>query len=97
MRYLSDLVEMSDNLVLDGRINTVISGTKAQRIELINALNKMEAEGEITYGVHVSTSSIMSCYVRDRKNAHIHFVDGANGGYTMAAKQIKAKKGKEIY
>ena len=94
MRYLSDLVEMSDNLVLDGRINTVISGTRAQRIKLISALDKMEAEGEITYGVHISTSSIMSCYVRDMKNAHIHFVDGSHGGYTMAAKQIKAKKEK---
>jgi hypothetical protein len=92
MRYLSDLVEMSDNLVLDGRINTVISGTRAQRAELIEALNKMESEGEITYGVHISTSSIMSCYVRDMKNAHIHFVDGSQGGYTMAARQIKTKK-----
>lgn len=91
-RYLSDLVEMSDNLVLDGRINTVISGTRAQRVELIEALNEMESEGEITYGVHISTSSIMSCYVRDMKNAHIHFVDGSQGGYTMAARQIKAKK-----
>lgn len=91
-RYLSDLVEMSDNLVLDGRINTVISGTRAQRIELIEALDKMESAGEITYGAHISTSSIMSCYVRDMKNAHIHFVDGSQGGYTMAARQIKDKK-----
>ncbi|TKC57118.1 DUF3095 domain-containing protein [Pedobacter hiemivivus] len=91
-RYLSDLVEMSDNLVLDGRINTVISGTRLQRIELIAALDKMESEGEITYGAHISTSSVMSCYVRDMKNAHIHFVDGSQGGYTMAARQIKSKK-----
>lgn len=92
MKYLSDLVEMSDNLVLDGRINTVISGTMAQRIELIAALNKMESAGEIIYGAHISTSSIMSCYVRDMKNAHIHFIDGSQGGYTMAARQIKTKR-----
>lgn len=91
MRYLSSLVEMSDNLVLDGRINTVISGTRAQRLQLIAALDKMESEGEIIYGAHISTSSIMSCYVRDMKNAHIHFVDGSQGGYTMAARQIKQK------
>lgn len=91
-QYLSDLVEMSDNLVLDGRINTVISGTRAQRIQLIEALDKLESEGEIIFGAHISTSSIMSCYVRDMKNAHIHFVDGSQGGYTRAAREIKAKK-----
>ncbi|WP_432713670.1 DUF3095 family protein [Pedobacter sp.] len=92
MRYLSELVEMSDTLVLDGRINMVISGTKAQRIELLENLDVMESSGEIIYGVHISTSSIMSCYVRDMKEAHIHFVDGSQGGYTMAATQIKNKK-----
>jgi hypothetical protein len=96
MRYLNNLVEMSDNLVLDGRINTVISGTRVQRVELIAALDRMESEGEIIYGAHISTSSIMSCYVRDMKNAHIHFVDGSQGGYTMASRQIKQKNSPDL-
>jgi hypothetical protein len=51
----------------------------------------MEAEGEILYGLHTSGASIMSCYVRDQKDGHIHFVDGADGGYTKAAKVLKGK------
>lgn len=34
----------------------------------------------------------MTCYIEDRKYKHIHFVDGADGGYTEAAKELKAKR-----
>jgi Protein of unknown function (DUF3095) len=89
--YLHNLVSMSDTLVIDGRINTVISGTAEQREMLVNELNKLEAEGEILYGLYVSKESVMSCYVRNLNDTHIHFIDGAEGGYTKAAGVIKKK------
>lgn len=89
--YLNSLVEMSDTLVIDGKINTVITGTPQQREQLQNALDGMEAAQEIYYGLHVSSESVMSCYVRDLKDGHIHFVDGAEGGYTKAAGILKQK------
>ncbi|MBD1393051.1 DUF3095 domain-containing protein [Mucilaginibacter glaciei] len=89
--YLENLVEMSDTLVIDGKINTVISGTAKQRIALQRALDVFEARGEIIYGLHVSKESVMSCYVRDMVDDHIHFVDGSEGGYTQAAMMLKAK------
>ena len=89
--YLRNLVSMSDTLVIDGRINTVISGTAEQREMLVNELNKLEAEGEIFYGLYVSKESVMSCYVRNLNDRHIHFIDGAEGGYTKAAGMIKKK------
>ena len=82
---------MSDTLVIDGKINTVISGNKEQRQALQQYLDELEAAGEIIYGLHVSNASVMSCYVRDMKDGHIHFVDGSDGGYTQAARVIKAK------
>lgn len=91
MRYLKRLVEMSDTLVIDGRINTVISGTADQRQRLTKALDQLEREGTIWYGIHVSNSAVMSCYVRDLEDGHIHFVDGAEGGYTKAAGMLKGK------
>lgn len=90
-RYLKRLVEMSDTLVMDGKINTVISGTELQRQQLFKILDELETEGEIIYGFHISNASIMSCYVRDMKDDHIHFVDGAEGGYTKAAAILKGK------
>ena len=90
--YLQKLVELTDTLAIDGRINTVIIGTSDQRISLISFLDHLESSNKIKYGLHVSQESVMSCYVRDMgTNEHIHFVDGADGGYTRAANSLKKK------
>ena len=39
--------------------------------------------------VLISRESVMTCYIENRNAKHIHFVDGADGGYTEAAKEIK--------
>jgi hypothetical protein len=54
-------------------------------------LNALEEADEIRYALYVSSESVMSCYVRDLKDDHIHFVDGAEGGYTKAAGVLKLK------
>ena len=89
--YLNQLVALSDTLVMDGKINTVISGTNKQRELLQVALDEMEKNGEISYGLFVSKESVMSCYVRNMNEDHIHFVDGSEGGYTRAAGVLKKK------
>ena len=91
-RYLNKLVELTDTLTIDGRINTVIIGTSEQRISLISFLDQLERSNKIKYGLYVSQESVMSCYVRDMgTNEHIHFVDGSDGGYTRAANSLKKK------
>jgi Protein of unknown function (DUF3095) len=94
--YLNNLVDMSDTLVIDGKINTVISGTPRQREQLEAALNEIEKDGDIYYGLFVSKESVMSCYVRNMNDRHVHFVDGAEGGYTKAATVIKKKLGLKV-
>jgi hypothetical protein len=42
--YLDRLVQLSDTLMIDGRINTIISGTAAQREALIAALGRFVKE-----------------------------------------------------
>ncbi|MEO6613472.1 MAG: DUF3095 domain-containing protein [Chitinophagaceae bacterium] len=91
--YLNQLVNMSDTLVIDGKINTVISGTTQQREQLVTALNQLEEAGDIYYGIFVSKESVMSCYVRSMNDKHVHFVDGSEGGYTRAAGVLKKKLG----
>ncbi|MCX2574950.1 DUF3095 domain-containing protein [Pedobacter sandarakinus] len=90
-KYLQQLVEMSDTLVIDGRINTVIIGTEKQRLALQGVLDALEQDNIIHYGLYVSGESVMSCYVRDLSDDHIHFVDGGDGGYTKAAAVLKQK------
>jgi hypothetical protein len=89
--YLDQLVAMSDTLIIDGRINTVISGSAEQRKELVTALDQLEKNKDILYGFHISKASVLSCYVRSMNEGHIHFVDGAEGGYTNAALMLKKK------
>lgn len=89
--YLKRLVELSDTLTIDGKISTVITGTVKQRELLVASLNEMEQAGEIIFGWHTNKESVISCYVRDRLDQHIHFVDGSEGGYTQAAGMLKQK------
>lgn len=89
--YLYKVSQLSNTLMIDGNINSVISGTEHSINELIHFLEKQEKTGDLTYGVHITHSSIMSCYVLDLKKNHVHFVDGTEGGYTTAAKMFKAK------
>ncbi|SFD20764.1 DUF3095 family protein [Algibacter pectinivorans] len=89
--YLKELTQLSDILVIDGRINMVISGTSKQRKLLTTFLDGLEKNKHIVYGIHVSNRSIMSCYVQNRNAKHIHFVDGGSSGYTRAAKVLKRK------
>jgi len=88
---LRRITEFSDTLAIDGRINTVITGTPEQRRQLIAELDQLEQKGVIRYGIHVSPESIVSCYVRGRDNEQVHFVDGSEGGYTQAARVLKGK------
>lgn len=90
-KQLSELVKMSDTLVVDGRISTVIAGNKSKRMELLDFLQDCETGGRLYYGMHISEASVMSCYVHNAHNRHYYFVDGADGGFTRAASIMKAK------
>ena len=92
--YLERIRKLSDTLMIDGSINTVFSGSLEAITEFTDFLNTKEQKGDLMYGLHITHSSIMSCYVRDRNNKHIHFVDGTEGGYTAAAAMLKKKKAK---
>lgn len=89
--YLKKLVELSETIVMNGMLNTIISGTEEQRIKLETKLDDLEKKSEIIFGMSISDESIMSCYVQDRINNHVHFIDGSEGGYTAAASVLKKK------
>ena len=53
-------------------------------------LEKGAAEGIIRFGLHAQSEAMMTCIVPSiLTNDHLHFVDGAEGGYTAAAQAIK--------
>ena len=93
--YLKQVISNSDILMIDGRINTIISGTEKQRLQFITYLEEKENAGDLIFGHHVTDESIMTCYIRNRNEDHIHFVDGSKGGYTQAAVELKSKLAKK--
>jgi hypothetical protein len=89
--YLKQVVDNADTLTIDGRINTIISGSKDKRIQFLKYLDEQEKAGRLVYGHFISKESIMTCYIENMNEKHIHFVDGSDGGYTEAAKELKMK------
>jgi Protein of unknown function (DUF3095) len=89
--YLVQLIANADTLTIDGRINTIISGKSDKRKRLMEYLSKQEEKGLLIFGHHISRESVMTCYIENMNEKHIHFVDGSDGGYTEAAKELKAK------
>ena len=58
---------------------------------LRTVLDAARAAGTVTYGMHTQDEAMMTCIVPSIMNdTHVHFIDGAAGGYTKAAMEIKA-------
>ena len=89
--YLSHIIATTDHKKLDEMLRMVIAGTSEQRAALEAALEARFRAGTLAYGLHVSGGSVMTCLVYERMGRQVHFVDGAGGGHTRAAKALKAR------
>lgn len=87
--YKTELISNTDFKKFDGVLRQVISGTKKQREELAAYLNEKYINKECVYGIHASDSALMTCMIDNRIGEHFHFVDAADGGYAIAALQMK--------
>jgi Protein of unknown function (DUF3095) len=63
-----------------------------QRLARIEArLADAARAGHCRYGLHRQDSALMTCIVPSPfTRDHMHFVDGASGGYAMAARNLKS-------
>lgn len=89
--YRDDLIENTDFRKFDGAMKMVVDGTSEQCRILTQWLEDQERQGRLIYGLHPSPEAIVTCLVFSHTNEHTHFVDGSDGGYAMAAKQLKQK------
>ena len=54
-------------------------------------LEAAQSAGTVSYGMHIQNEAMMTCIVPSiMDDTHVHFIDGASGGYTQAALGIKA-------
>ena len=90
--YLHDTLNNSDYKKLDDTLRMVLDCSPDQETRLEKLLNEFKVNGLINYGCHRSESALMTCMMEGMKaNEHLHFIDGAEGGYALAAKNLKAQ------
>jgi len=56
---------------------------------LIAFLEHHRQNGDCYYGAHIADEAIITCLIFQRVGKHLHFIDGGNGGYTLASQKLK--------
>jgi hypothetical protein len=92
-RYKPTLVRNADVRKFNDVYRQILAGTAAQREAIEAWLESRFKLGELVYGVHVTNRALMTCLVFDYAGRHLHFIDGADGGLFLAAKQFKQRLG----
>ncbi|NEP55251.1 MAG: DUF3095 domain-containing protein, partial [Moorea sp. SIO3C2] len=87
--YKRRAIAATDYRKFDDMLRMVIAGNGAQRKRLTDYLEKNYQQGKLVYGLHISDRALMTCLVFERHGRQVHFVDGADGGYAVAAKDMK--------
>jgi hypothetical protein len=90
-KYLEDVTRFNDSEKFNGMLAMLVVCHRAEGKLLEEALEEKFQAGELVYGLHSSKTSIITCMVFDNYKRHVHFVDGADGGYAMAARALKQR------
>lgn len=67
----------------------ILRGSDSQHDQLLKYLDSKFESKLLIYGMHKSDHAIFTCHVTRYADKHLHFLDGGNGGYTFAARDLK--------
>ena len=88
--YRRQVVENSDFRKYDDNLRMTLDCTPALADRIEQRLREAAAASIARFGMHRQPAAIMTCIVPSiSASDHLHFVDGAAGGYALAAKQLK--------
>ena len=91
-RYIAEISSNTDFCKHDDTVSFVIDCPQDCIAAIKAYLDQRSAAGELRYGMNVSETALMTCLVTAAAGGlHVHFVDGGDGGYTAAAKTMKAQ------
>lgn len=72
------------------RMTIDCSPVQAERLEVL--LARAEGDRVVQYGLHRQEAALVTCIVPSvLQDDHLHFLDGAGGGYALAAQALKDK------
>ena len=88
--YVETASANSDFRKFEDALLMTIDCDQKTREALTERLERAQDESLISYGISEQESALMTCIVPSvTSDDHIHFVDGASGGYASAASRIK--------
>ncbi len=89
--YVQQVVENSDFRKYDDGLKMILDCTEELEGELARRLEAAASAGILRYGLHRQDAAMMTCFVPSvMRSDHVHFIDGARGGYATAATALKA-------
>ncbi|WP_259779947.1 DUF3095 domain-containing protein [Aestuariispira ectoiniformans] len=91
--YRNELRANTDFRRYDDTLRLILDCSRDEAARIEDLLESYRSEGRISYGLHISSRALMTCLVFSLSDhRHIHFIDGADGGFALAAKKIKDTK-----
>jgi hypothetical protein len=92
LRYRKTVGQNADFRKFDDGLKMTLDCDRSTVDRLRRTLNTAEAAGVLRFGLHEQKEAMMTCFVPSiMTDDHVHFIDGAGGGYTQAAAQIKSR------
>ena len=89
--YVQQVVENSDFRKYDDGLRMVLDCTSDLDQTLSGRLTAAASAGVAKYGLHRQDAAMMTCFTPSAlRSDHVHFIDGARGGYASAATALKA-------
>ena len=88
--YARSLATHSDYRKFADSLRMVIDCTASEADAIESILVESQRAELIDFGLHRADAALLTCFVQTTNEAgHVHFVDGSNGGYAMAAQMLK--------
>jgi hypothetical protein len=88
--YRADSAQRSDFRKFDDGLKMTVDLDAAQISRIESILQAAAEAGICRFGLHRQSEALMTCLVPSPfQRDHMHFIDGADGGYAMAAAQLK--------
>ena len=89
--YVQQVVENSDFRKYDDGLRMILDCTPELERALTQRLTQAASAGVVRYGLHRQDAAMMTCFTPSAlRSDHVHFIDGARGGYASAATALKA-------
>jgi hypothetical protein len=89
--YVQQVVENSDFRKYDDGLRMILDCSGELEAAVTQRLAAAASAGIARYGVHRQDAAMMTCFTPSAlRSDHVHFIDGARGGYASAATALKA-------